>query len=110
MDFVESLVMKRQVEKMKAADIEEYKKVKRDIRFDGKNREPHKLQGFGSQGILKGAYARDFRPNEDVRGAWRVIYDYEDENTVNIYAILDYHGGFKAAPLYLLQGETIDLD
>lgn len=109
MNYNEGPLMQRQVEKMSAADLEEYKKVKRDIRFDGANRAPHKLEGWGQQSILSDAYARDFRPNQDIRGAWRLIYDYEDADTVSLHGIIDYHGGGQFGDCYLLAGERIDL-
>lgn len=107
MNFVNSSMMDEQIQRMGQADLDELARIKRDIRFETNNRAAHKLQGLGNQGILGGASARDFRFNQDVRGAWRLIYDDENNDTVTLLGILDYHGGGAQADLYLL-GRTID--
>jgi hypothetical protein len=42
------------------------------------------------------------------RGEWRLIYQYEGNDTVRLLGILDYHGGGAQVPLYGL-GRSLDV-
>jgi hypothetical protein len=102
-----SLTMSQQMERMGRGELDELAVILRSFRFETRGRDPHRLQGFGAQSLLEGAYAQDFRTG-DGRGRWRLLYDWQDDNNILLLGILDYHGGGAIVPLWGL-GRNMDL-
>ena len=107
-EFINSATMEAQIAAFDEADLAEFRRLKRTIRFDMEHGHLHPLQGSGEQTLLGGAYALDFNPGGEGRGNWRLLFDKVSDTQIRLLGILDYHGGGRYVPLYKLD-RNIDL-
>lgn len=96
-------VIREQIDAMDGTDLDKLERVVRAI-GDGRGEQLGSDTGksFPGQTLLEGAYAIPFEEGTP----WRVLYDRLEP--VRLHGIVDYTGGERQVPLYLLD-RAIDL-